>query len=46
MIYNIKSNEFSIKKRTYFANFVLADEINRAPESAIGITRGDAGKAS
>jgi MoxR-like ATPase len=30
MIYNIKANEFSIK-RTNFANFVLADEINRAP---------------
>jgi MoxR-like ATPase len=29
MIYNIKQNEFSI--RTNFANFVLADEINRAP---------------
>ena len=31
MIYNIKSNEFSIKKGPIFANFVLADEINRAP---------------
>jgi MoxR-like ATPase len=30
MIYNIKQNEFD-KKRTNFANFVLADEINRAP---------------
>jgi MoxR-like ATPase len=31
MIYNIKANEFSIKKGPIFANFVLADEINRAP---------------
>ena len=31
MIYNIKLNDFSIKKGPIFANFVLADEINRAP---------------
>ena len=31
MIYNMKQNEFSIKKGPVFANFVLADEINRAP---------------
>jgi MoxR-like ATPase len=31
MIYNIKQNEFTIKKGPIFANFVLADEINRAP---------------
>ncbi len=31
MIYNMKENEFSIKKGPVFANFVLADEINRAP---------------
>ncbi|MEC8637437.1 MAG: MoxR family ATPase [Bacteroidota bacterium] len=31
MIYNIKENNFSIKKGPVFANFVLADEINRAP---------------
>lgn len=31
MTYNIKQNEFSIKKVPIFANFVLADEINRAP---------------
>jgi len=31
MIYNIKENEFKIKKGPIFANFVLADEINRAP---------------
>ena len=31
MIYNIKDNDFSIKKGPVFANFVLADEINRAP---------------
>jgi MoxR-like ATPase len=29
MIYNIKQNEFSIKDQ--FCQFVLADEINRAP---------------
>lgn len=31
LIYNMKSNEFNIKKGPIFANFVLADEINRAP---------------
>ena len=31
MIYNIKDNEFKIKKGPIFANFELADEINRAP---------------
>ncbi len=31
LIYNIKLNDFSIKKGPIFANFVLADEINRAP---------------
>lgn len=31
MIYNIKQNDFTIKKGPIFANFVLADEINRAP---------------
>ena len=31
MIYNVKDNDFSIKKGPIFANFVLADEINRAP---------------
>ena len=31
MIYNMKDNDFSIKKGPIFANFVLADEINRAP---------------
>ncbi|WP_457616470.1 AAA family ATPase [Lutibacter sp.] len=31
MIYNVKQNDFSIKKGPIFANFVLADEINRAP---------------
>ena len=31
MIYNVKENDFSIKKGPVFANFVLADEINRAP---------------
>ena len=31
MVYNFKENEFSVKKGPVFANFVLADEINRAP---------------
>ncbi|MDQ8142582.1 MoxR family ATPase [Chryseobacterium sp. CFS15] len=31
MIYNVKENDFSIKRGPVFANFVLADEINRAP---------------
>lgn len=31
MIYSVKDNDFSIKKGPVFANFVLADEINRAP---------------
>ncbi len=31
MIYNQKSEQFSVKKGPIFANFILADEINRAP---------------
>lgn len=31
MIYSQKTEEFSVKKGPVFANFVLADEINRAP---------------
>jgi MoxR-like ATPase len=31
MIYNPSSNEFTVRKGPIFANFVLADEINRAP---------------
>ncbi len=31
MIYNQKEGDFSIKKGPIFANFILADEINRAP---------------
>lgn len=31
MIYSQKTEEFSVKKGPIFANFVLADEINRAP---------------
>ena len=30
-LYNIKQSKFSVKKGPIFANFVLADEINRAP---------------
>jgi MoxR-like ATPase len=31
MIYNQQRNEFLIRKGPIFANFILADEINRAP---------------
>lgn len=31
MIYNPKNQDFAVKKGPIFANFVLADEINRAP---------------
>ena len=31
LVYNIKEGDFSIKKGPVFANFILADEINRAP---------------
>ena len=31
MIYNPSANDFSVRKGPIFANFVLADEINRAP---------------
>ncbi len=31
MIYNPSKNEFSVRKGPIFSNFILADEINRAP---------------
>lgn len=31
MIYNQQKNEFQVRKGPIFANFILADEINRAP---------------
>src|SRR5690606_35753617 len=31
MVYNMQENRFEVKKGPVFANFVLADEINRAP---------------
>ena len=31
MIYNQQANQFQVKKGPIFANFILADEINRAP---------------
>jgi len=31
VIYNQKKEEFSVKKGPIFVNFILADEINRAP---------------
>ncbi len=31
MVYNPGQNEFSVRKGPIFANFILADEINRAP---------------
>jgi MoxR-like ATPase len=32
MIYNPQTSEFSVKKGPVFANIILADEINRAPD--------------
>ena len=32
MIFNLHTNDFSVKRGPIFSNFVLADEINRAPE--------------
>jgi MoxR-like ATPase len=31
MVYNMPNNRFEVKKGPVFANFILADEINRAP---------------
>jgi len=31
LVYNVKKGDFSIKKGPIFSNFILADEINRAP---------------
>lgn len=31
MVYSVKSEQFQVKRGPIFANFVLADEINRAP---------------
>ncbi|MCB0580709.1 MAG: AAA family ATPase, partial [Phaeodactylibacter sp.] len=31
MIYNPSTNQFTVRKGPVFANFILADEINRAP---------------
>ena len=31
MLYSQKSEDFTVKKGPVFANFVLADEINRSP---------------
>lgn len=31
MVYSVKSEQFQVKRGPVFANFVLADEINRAP---------------
>jgi MoxR-like ATPase len=31
LVYNQKENDFAVKKGPVFANFILADEINRAP---------------
>lgn len=31
MVYSVKTEQFQVKKGPIFANFVLADEINRAP---------------
>jgi len=32
MVYNMHTNEFKVRKGPVFSHFVLADEINRAPE--------------
>lgn len=34
MVYSVKNETFQVKKGPVFANFVLADEINRAPAKA------------
>lgn len=31
MVYSVKNEQFQIKRGPIFANFILADEINRAP---------------
>src|SRR6185369_6691801 len=31
MVYNPQAHEFAVRKGPIFANFILADEINRAP---------------
>ena len=36
MIYSPRNEEFSVKHGPVFANFLLADEINRAPAKEIG----------
>ena len=36
MIYSQKDEKFQVKRGPVFANFVLADEINRAPAKEIG----------
>ena len=36
MIYSQKSEDFKIRKGPVFANFILADEINRSPAKEIG----------
>ena len=47
MIYSVKDNDFTIKKGPIFANFVLADEINRAPAKVqSALIRSHARKAS
>ncbi len=46
LIYSQKNEEFVVRKGPIFANFVLADEINRSPgQSAARAARGDAGAA-
>ena len=35
-IYNARSGEFTVRKGPIFANFILADEINRSEERRVG----------
>jgi MoxR-like ATPase len=45
MIYNQQKNEFVVRKGPVFANFILADEINRAPAKVqSALLEGYAGK--
>jgi MoxR-like ATPase len=44
MIYNIKQNEFSIKKGPIFANFVWQMRSTERQLSAVGFIRSHAGK--
>jgi len=42
-VFNLQRNEFTLVKGPVFTSFLLADEINRACEDAIGAAASDAG---